>query len=168
MVQKNKGFTLFVVVLVGVLLLLPFFPLIANQVSMSTNTQLVRNLTVTPSAENVTLTLPHRALVTSITILNSTNVTAVNLVGAVFTTFIGNDGLQHVGLLLNGTAPLPYKSGSGTLNVSYIAQPNDFVDGATGGILNTILLFLSIGVLLWVITMIVKSDAFQKAIGRIR
>lgn len=162
---SNKMFTIFILVFIGVIISLAFFTPTGNEVTRITNTLVARNLTVTaPTTANGSVQLSlGREVLSTIQILNQTN-SSQNATALVIQTRFGNDGLLHPFLVRNDTAN-PFA----TVNVSYTANPDGFIDGVSGSMANLIGLFLVLGLLVYVIVMIIKSESFQNIIrGRLR
>ena len=137
---------------------------IANQVVANTQTITVPNTTVTiPITANGTLDLQGRALLTTITIGNSTN----NLRDEGYslrTATSSTTGLRTVQLIANDSRF--YTTGSQSISVSYTADPDGYVSEAGArAITILIVLFSALAILIFVIVMLYKGS-FGKLVGR--
>lgn len=163
---QNKTMLIFIGVLVGVLIAANLLVAVADQEAANTETVIVRNLTVTGPAENASVDLPHRELITRIAVINATNTSTSLGNGAIIETIrSSDDGLLTVSLRFNSSVPATYRSSP--VNVSYTANPDGFVSGSSSTLLSTVVLFASIGILLFVIVMIFRKDPAMERIMRL-
>jgi hypothetical protein len=136
---------------------------VSDQIFAQTNNIVITNNTVTLPAENQTLELKGRSLVTSIIILNSTedDITA----GYVQGSELGTNGLLTVFIRSNSTSQDKGELG----NVSYTAIPDGHaVNNSDAGIINLILIFGALGILVFVIVMIFSGSMREFMMKRFR
>lgn len=162
---KSDGKSMFMV-LIGSLIALAFLAVIADQVSIQTNTLGNINLTVTAPAVNGTLDLQGRTLVGTGVTLNATNSSGVDLnsLGVFIQTGVGDDGLQSVQLGVNDTgAAFAAKE----INVTYTYQPNGYIPLVSGrSVANLIVIFGSLAIVVFVLVTFIMFGSLGKLMGR--
>ncbi len=158
---KGDGASFFQI-LIGAVIAISFLIVIANATVAQTTTFERVNVTAdVPSAENGTTDLLGRALISADTPI--TNVSTFETPENVsLITGTGANGLQSVQLLLNGTS-----AGTPQVNVSYSYQPDGYLPlGSTRSIALLILVFGSLGILIFVLVVLIQRGALGRLIGR--
>ena len=151
-------FMIFIGVIFAIALLVPAADTIFN----STNTFNNTNETVTAPAINETLTLTGRSLTGATPVVR--NSTGINLQNeGVFVTDGIINGVQTVFLSTNDT-------GSGNagndVNVTYFFVPDGFVSGAGGLLLGLVILFGTLAILVFVVTIVMKEGSMKNFMER--
>ncbi len=94
-----------------------------------------------------------RELVSGAIITNATEGTILDALNYSLNSSTGSGGLLTVVLVTyDGTIASP--NSTGAVNVSYVANPDGFVDGTTGNIVNLILLFSAIAIMVFVVVVL--------------
>ncbi len=161
---KSDGKAILIVT-IGALIAIAFLATIADSIFEQTNTITFTNVTVTGAAVNTTLDLTGRQILTTVHIYNSSNFTEslVNSGGSL-QTGVGSNGLLSVQLLLNDTGS-PYAGE--TINISYTANPDGYLsDTSSRAIALLIVIFGSLGVLIFVIVVFIRDGSMGRLIGR--
>ena len=150
-------------IFIGVILAIAFINPIADKVVQTTNLITVTNATYTAPATNATLAIVGRELVSQ-----TGNICLANNVsncsnGLYLASAIGTDGERSVFLYVNQTGA-GYAGAS--VNVSYVAEPDDYQNSTTRPIVILLTLFAALGVLVYVISTLIKRGSLGGLIKR--
>ena len=158
MVKLNTDVKVFFGIFIGVILAVVLLGSAADTVFNSTNTFNQSNLSVTAPAINGTLTLTGRSLVSGTTpiIRNATN-SELQSLGMDVTDGVIN-GVRTVFLQVNDTA---FPSNGTAVNVTYLFVPDGFVPGTGGTLLTLVVLFGSLGVLIFVVVKVIREGSMK-------
>ena len=143
--MDNK-FMLLILAMIGIIVGVIFMPVIANQISLSTNTITYTNQDVVSAATvNGNVKLSGQNFQGTPAIVNASG----DDVKAQFTISqkIDSSNLPYVNMLTKSTAITAGNNGT-HLNVTYVSEPVGYADGATRGILPIILLLIALGIAL--------------------
>ncbi len=150
-------------VFIGAIIAIAILTTVGNAIFTQTNELTITNVTVTAPAVNATLDLTGRTLVSQTAVVNASNGTQTN-VGMFLQTGTGTDGLNSVQLTLNDTAAA---FAGVSLNVSYVFQPEGYLSNTGARAITVlILLFGSLGILVFVLVVFIKNGSLGKLMGR--
>jgi len=162
MVNFNTDARAIFIVFIGAIITATFIGVIADSTFTETNTISRTNITVTPAAVNTTLDLEGRELLTTVSVVNSSNgsQSLIGFGGSLQTGISSTTGLLSVQLILNDTAA---DFTSDTVNVSYTANPNGYVSDAGGrSITNLIVIFSALAIMIFAIVVFAKEGTLGK------
>ncbi len=158
MVMLNNDVKVFFGIFIGVILAVVLLSSAADTVFLSTNNFNQSNATITTPAISVVTAIEGRELVGTATVLNgsfvvpSSNVTVSDQ---------NLNGTQTVTVLVENAsfANVP-------LNFSYVFVPDGNVPGVGGTVLRLVLIFGSLGVLIFVVFKVVKEGSMKNFLGK--
>ena len=162
MVKLNTDVKVFFGIFIGVILAVVLLGSAADTVFNSTNTFNQSNVSVTAPAINGTLVLTGRSLTGATPIVrNATNIELQN--AGVFVTDGLINGVQTVFLQVNDSG---FPNNVSSVNVTYLFVPDGFVPGTGGTLLTLVVLFGSLGVLLFVVLKVMKEGSMKNFVER--
>ncbi|KKN65806.1 hypothetical protein LCGC14_0477420 [marine sediment metagenome] len=156
----NSDIKVFFMIFIGVILAIALLTPAADTIFTSTNTFNNTNETVTAPAINETLTLTGRSLTGATPVVrNSTGISLQN--EGVFVTDGLINGVQTVFLQVNDSG-VPNNGTS--VNVTYFFVPDGFVPGAGGLLLSLVIIFGTLAILVFVVTIVMKEGSMRNFI----
>lgn len=165
---KTDGMAI-IVFFIGAVVAITFLASIADEAFSQTNTIIIRNVTVTASAVNVTLDVTGRDLLTVIAIYNATNETRQSYVGngSILQSGISSTtGLRTIQFVVNDSEAGPSIVGT-TVNISYTANPDGYLsDSGSRSIMLLTVIFGSLAILIFGIVEFMSKGSMGKLIGR--
>ena len=154
------------IIFVGAIATIILLGAIADQIFAEVNTITITNVTITAAAENTTLDVTGRDLLTVVEIYNSTNISqsyignGTNLQSGTSTT----TALRSVQFIVNATGAGPSIAGT-TVNISYTANPDGYIsDLGSRSIANLIPIFSALAILIFLLVVLIKEGTLGKLI----
>ncbi len=162
MVRSNVDVKVFFAVFIGVILAVALLVPAADTIFTSTNTFNVTNETVTAPTLNQNLTLTGRSVFGTVSVFNNTNNNGSVVPSSNFTIQTG---------LVNGLSRVVYTNldadwNGVSVNVSYDFVPEGNVPGAGGTLLTLVVLFGSLGVLIFVVVKVMREGSMKNFMER--
>ncbi len=155
---KGDGITL-IMIFVGVTIAVVFLGSIADQAFLETNSITISNSTVTPSTTgNGTLDLTGREFLSGALVTNSTTGQVMSVQNFSINTTTGASGLLTVTLTTYDQGLTNPGNTSGSMNVSYVANPDGFLGGASSNIILLTIILAALAIVIFTIVMLLKND----------
>ena len=154
---KSDGKMIFMI-FIGVIITAVFMVSIADQASLLTSTSTITNGTFTSAAVNNTVTLPGRANITVVTVVNASDATNWTANFSVNTT--NSAGVLGIFLATNDATGAGFPAES--INVSYGYEPQGYIRESAGrNMASLIVLFGALAIVVFVIVVIFKFGSIN-------